>query len=667
MRQSAGASGGHALPLLAVLFLAPGGLLSAAAPELPQWPVFRFEAAQIEWQGRRIEGLRLELEEDGLFVLAVERVADAEREPLIGPSVLAGRLEQVEQGADEMQASGTAEFRGLEANWRYSSARGNHSLCLDAASSAIEKLLRSEWPIEGNPWTRSGSISGCAAYPQDPDNGDAMALEIVFDGISFDSPEGRFAGADLDLEIAADVRFGDDVFVEAEGRLASGQVLIDQFYGDFSASPIDFRLLPQWTASGLESAAVKIQDDGALHVDARLAPNDGGDWAVEVRQLDLGFPGAYRRYIEPFAAAWMLDGLEMTGGVRWSGTLMQSRVESGNLDVSDLSIVDVRRDRFALTGLSTRLRPGDENSQSAVSWSGLLFERINLGAGSALLDTTPGAFALASPLRLDVLGGQLQIDRLRYVMPGSPAAAGAESRFEMQAKLAGIDMARLTRAFGWPRFDGRLSGEIPRVRLDAGVLRADGEMRFEIFDGEVTVGGLSAERLFGVLPSLAADIQIRNLDLEQVTSTFEFGTIGGRLDGRVDALRLLDWRPVSFDAWLGTPEDQGSARSISRRAVRNLTAIGGGSGAAALSSPIIRMFQSFSYRRLALGCRLENYVCHITGLDDDGESVLLLEGAGIPRITVRAWNRSVDWTRMMENLANLSSEPTVQLGGAPDS
>jgi hypothetical protein len=47
--------------------------------------------------------------------------------------------------------------------------------------------------------------------------------------------------------------------------------------------------------------------------------------------------------------------------------------------------------------------------------------------------------------------------------------------------------------------------------------------------------------------------------------------------------------------------------------------------------------------------------------------VLLLEGAGIPRITVRAWNRSVDWTRMMENLANLSSEPTVQLGGAPDS
>ncbi|MGD8346955.1 MAG: hypothetical protein PVI83_06890, partial [Lysobacterales bacterium] len=510
--------------------------LCAEAPTPPQWPAVRFQAAVIEWEDRKIEGLQLELAEDGVFSLTVERVAEAGHDPLLGRSVLDGRLEHVEQGDDEMSALGAAEFRGLEADWRYSNARGRHSFCLDASSSAVEKLLRSEWPIEGDPWTRSGRISGCVVYPQNPDNGDAMALEMVFDGISFDSSEGRFAGEGLDLEVGADVRFGDELFVEAEGRLASGQVLIDQFYGDFSASPIHFRVLPQWAASGLESAAVKIQDDGALQVDARLVPNDGGEWALEVRQLDLGFPGAYQRYIEPFAAAWMLDGLEMTGGMRWSGTLSPSGFESGDLDISDLSVVDVRRDRFALTGLSTRLRPGDESSQSAVSWSGLLFGRINIGAGSALLDTTPGAFALASPLRLDVLGGQLQIDRLRYVMPGSPAAARAESRFEMQAKLAGIDMARLTRAFGWPRFDGRLSGEIPRVRLDAGVLRADGEMRFEIFDGEVTVGGLSAERLFGVLPSLAADIQIRNLDLEQVTSTFEFGTIGGRLDGRVDAL-----------------------------------------------------------------------------------------------------------------------------------
>ena len=125
---------------------------------------------------------------------------------------------------------------------------------------------------------------------------------------------------------------------------------------------------------------------------------------------------------------------------------------------------------------------------------------------------------------------------------------------------------------------------------------------------------------------------------------------------------LLDWSPVSFDAWLGTPADQSKSRSISRKAVRNLTTIGGGSGAAALASPLVRMFSSFSYKRLGLGCRLENYVCQVRGLEDDGQSVLLLEGAGIPKITVRAWNRSVDWPRMVENLVSLSEGESPEFG-----
>jgi hypothetical protein len=125
---------------------------------------------------------------------------------------------------------------------------------------------------------------------------------------------------------------------------------------------------------------------------------------------------------------------------------------------------------------------------------------------------------------------------------------------------------------------------------------------------------------------------------------------------------MLDWAPVAFDAWLGTPADETATKDISRQAVNHLTSIGGGGATAALSGPLLRFFNDFSYRRLGLGCTLDNYVCEIRGLDDDGAGVLLLEGAGVPRITIRAYNRSIDWPQMLANLAAISAGESIEIG-----
>ena len=222
-------------------------------------------------------------------------------------------------------------------------------------------------------------------------------------------------------------------------------------------------------------------------------------------------------------------------------------------------------------------------------------------------------------------------------------------------------MLQLTRALDWPEFGGELSVDIPSVRYDEGVIDVQGQWVFDVFDGRVTVDGLRIERPFGVLPSLAADISVSRLDLEQLTSTFSFGRISGRLDGWVTDLRMLDWSPVSFDAWLGTPADQKGSRDISRRAVSNLTTIGGGSATAALTGPVIRLFSSFSYKQLGLGCRLANNVCAVRGLDDNSESVLIMQGSGIPRVTIRAYNRRMDWPQMVANLVAVAGDESVRI------
>ena len=214
----------------------------------------------------------------------------------------------------------------------------------------------------------------------------------------------------------------------------------------------------------------------------------------------------------------------------------------------------------------------------------------------------------------------------------------------------------------WPRFNGLISGEIPGATLDNGVLSVDGAISIRVFDGQVTIGDLSVERPFGVLPSLGANVGIEQLDLAQLTETFSFGSISGRLDGHIENLRMLDWEPVAFDAWFATPPQQSKSKGISRQAVKNLTTIGGGGATAALSGPIMGLFDNFSYKRLGLGCRLRNNVCEISGIAEDDLSVLLLEGAGIPKITIRAFNRRVDWPQLVANLRSATGEGTIEIG-----
>ncbi len=359
---------------------------------------------------------------------------------------------------------------------------------------------------------------------------------------------------------------------------------------------------------------------------------------------------------------WTLDGLDLAGSVSWSGDWIDGAFQSGEFKLSDLTVVDNKRHRFAVTGLDATMRPGDHDFESRLSWRGLLLGPINLGAGDITLDSEPGTFALSKPLELHFLGGRNTFYELGLVFPEQIAGAGEDLDIKLQAELTGLDMEQLTTALDWPVFSGDLNGVIPGVKLDKGVFSVDGEIIIEVFDGRISVSDLNIERPFGVLPSLAANVDVYDLDLELLTRTFSFGQISGRLDGYIHDLRLLDWRPVAFDAWLGTPERQAKSTGISRQAVNHLTTIGGGGATAALTGPIMKMFNNFSYRRLGLGCRLQNNICDVKGISEDDVSVLIMEGAGLPKIMIRAFNRSLDWPQLLAGLTAASGDEPIRVG-----
>ena len=93
-----------------------------------------------------------------------------------------------------------------------------------------------------------------------------------------------------------------------------------------------------------------------------------------------------------------------------------------------------------------------------------------------------------------------------------------------------------------------------------------------------------------------------------------------------------------------------------------MTTLGGGRVTTALTNPVLRLFNNFSYKRLGLGCLMHNNVCEVRGVSEDDESVLIMEGAGVPKITIRAFNRQVDWPQLLAHLTAATEGGSVRVG-----
>ncbi|MEJ8566623.1 hypothetical protein [Elongatibacter sediminis] len=568
-----------------------------------------------------------------------------------------------------------SEFSSGDFAGRFEARRdgGSVSTQVDWDGQPIQAMQAWPLPLAALEWVMAGRTSGRLSLRLPADGPGTAEFRTAVDGLDFDSPDGLYAGAALAFGVEGSAEWSGSPRLVADVSIGAGELLLDRFYTAFEEVPLSLHADIEVGDDRIHLREGRVDDGRALKVEARAQfdpaePLDSLEYRVD--RLELNFPGAYERYLEPLLGPLSLDGLTLTGAVRWQGEgpaitaagAAGSGFPEGRLEISDLSIVDRERERFAVTGLEAELHAGSSPIDSRVSWRGLLLQRINLGSGAAVIATAPGRFALAEPLRLDVLGGRLSLDRIDVRLPSDTAAAGSEPEVTVQASLDDMEMGALTEALDWPRFEGRISGDIPGVSLEGGVLSVDGRIDVEVFDGSLHLSGLRVERPFGVLPSLAADLEVDNLDLERLTHTFSFGRISGRLDGYMRDLRMLDWKPVAFDAWFGTPVDQQESRAISRQAVNRLTTIGGGGPTAALTGPLMRLFSNFSYRRLGMGCVLSNNVCVLRGLDDDPNSVLIMEGSGVPKIMIRAYNRRMDFPQLVANLAAASEGEGIRVG-----
>jgi hypothetical protein len=256
---------------------------------------------------------------------------------------------------------------------------------------------------------------------------------------------------------------------------------------------------------------------------------------------------------------------------------------------------------------------------------------------------------LLRPLQLPILEGEVRVVALQ--------ADRRDDRLRAHASVLvdGLNLQALTAALGWPPFRGFLSGRLPNVSYEDGVIRTNDDLSFSAFDGTVALQGLLVRDVFGVLPAMQADVVLRGLDLAALTEAFAIGRIEGRLDGELLNLELLGWQPNRLDLHLYTPPDSNAKRRISQRAVENLTELGTGVPAG-LSATVLKIFDEFRYDRIAIKIALRGDTAELGGLDAPNGGYYLVRGSGLPRIDVIGRNRQVEWKELIRRLRAIRLE-----------
>ncbi len=447
----------------------------------------------------------------------------------------------------------------------------------------------------------------------------------------------------------------------------SGQLYLDPVFLDTAQTPFELRAVGQLqaTAEGWQLAATKgeFTQPGLLKATGEGTVDFGSGPLLRhvAVQLDVTDTAkAWPLYAGPFLASTDFKDLTATGDLSGQVLVQAGSPTRVDLALQNLTFADPAGtlELRSVTGALRWSAEGTaETEATALSFLGGRFYGLPFGAAQLHLQTHGRDARLLKPLTLPILDGGLQVDTFRVRHAGEPGMW-----LRLDAVILPIDMAALSKAFGWPVFGGKLAGRIPKAALDDGVLTLGGNLEADVFGGQVTLQNLRLQDALGRFPQFQADIALRNLDLALLTGTFEFGYISGRLGGEVNGLQLFDWRPVAFNARLGTPPGYRGDRRITPRAVQNLSSLGGGSGVtSALSGGFLRIFKDFKYQQLGIACRLEQDVCQMGGVAPAPGGYYLIEGAGLPRINLIGSQGRVAWSKLLRQLERLGQGAALEV------
>ena len=490
------------------------------------------------------------------------------------------------------------------------------------------------------------------SYPAD------FALDIDFTNASFSDEAGLHAGEKLtgQIKMAAKKPTTSDAWAW-NGLISwtAGELYWQPFYfgkaGNTFAINGTFKqdILNIQQASLLVNEVGKMQATATINIKTKIVED------VKVNANDVDFAGLYAVFLKPMAEKSAFGNMDVSGRADWKFEIKNFAPTSFKLNLRDANIED-KNGKFAFSHINAHI-PWDYDNPKNLQIAYKSGHLLKLPLRETQLKAEINRFSLTTPkLDLPVLDGALSLSDVSAVRLGDNWA------WHLRMNLVPITLNEFSKALGWPEMKGQISGQIPLVTYANKQLKMDGAMTFNAFNGSISMNDLIINDPLGVAPRLYADLKMRNLDLGDLTRTFSFGAIEGKLDGDVKDMVLENWKPVQLIASIQTSEGE-HLKKISQRAVENITALGGEGTAAALQRTFLRFFKEFNYEKIGLSCKLRQDICEMGGVESidpmsTASGYIIVKGKGIPAVNVNGYTQKVSLQDLLGRIKRITDSNT---------
>ncbi|HEY8037989.1 MAG TPA: C4-dicarboxylate ABC transporter [Methylobacter sp.] len=487
-------------------------------------------------------------------------------------------------------------------------------------------------------------------------------LTTQLNGLTGQTKDGRLATEALVLEITLNAQNNNGMWQwQSHVEINGGALYAEPLYLEATGQNITLDTQGDWDASNkqieIKSANYRHSKVGELSGSATVKYKD--EVSLEKAQLSLlsdNLQDLSAIYLKPFLEQTVLQGITLAGHLKADFSINKQTLTALTAAFDNLDVKDAAGRGEVQSGVGTLNWSSDEtfNKPSEFAWQQLKVYSLPIGPAELLFLSRAESIRLLKKTQLPLLGGTIAVDHFSW-----QAKNQQEPEVSFEGDVSNVSLEQLSLVLNWTPLSGTISGHIPRVEYSNQTLSLGGELIVKVFDGEVKISNLASSGLFTDLPKFHSDLEIDNLDLDQLTGKFKFGGITGKLSGYVQQLYMENWHPVSFFAWLGTPENDDSRHRISQKAVQNIANIGGGGAADLLSKSFLRFFETFGYDKLGLGCYLHDGVCQLMGVEATESGYAIITGGGLPRIDVIGYNPRVDWNVLMDRLKRISTSDEV--------
>lgn len=478
-----------------------------------------------------------------------------------------------------------------------------------------------------------------------------LEADIQFKQVSFSDESGLHAGDKLTGNIKLSAQLVKSKWLwKGVFNWNEGELFWQPFYFGQAGNQFDIEGTYQAPMLNIQQANLHINGVGQLSASADINVQTKAFNDIKVNARNVDFTGLYQTFIQPMAQKSVFGNLRVSGKADWEFQVKDMQPQNFELNIENANIEDLNG-KFGFTNLNAHI-PWDYNQVKNIF---LAYERghlLNMPLGLTHLKAEVNRYAITTPqLTLPILDGALKFEDV------SAAWIGNGMVWHLQMQLQPISMNSFSKALGWPEMKGQIDGQIPLITYANEQLNMDGQMQFNMFNGMVAMSGLRIDRPIGVAPKLYANLTMRNIDLGDLTRTFNFGSIEGKLEGDVKNLRLENWKPVYMDAIIQTADGK-HVKKVSQRAVENITALGGEGTAAALQRTFLRFFKKFNYEKIGLSCQLRQDICKMGGVESTPTGFVIVKGKGAPSVNVNGYTQYVSWKDLLARMQRITDNNT---------